>query len=148
MVKRILQVVITLGGIVVGLWYGYENKRDKLITVNVSKTNEKADRLNKKYTREHIRELVKIKVVDFVPRSLGGAKDIKIELANNSSFNIDAVVALIKCLKQNDHVVHEEEVIFQNVKPGDVLLLPVPDQRRGVKLKCDIAHVESKELGM
>jgi len=93
--------------------------------------------------KNNLMELVKVNTNDYKIGLLGGINNLKITLLNKSLVSLKKVEVQIDYLGPESRIVKSQTVFFENVGPGEDLLLDVPKSNRGVKVSCSVKKIIS-----
>jgi hypothetical protein len=89
----------------------------------------------------NLMQLVKVNTNDYKTGLLGGINNLKITLLNKSLVALKKVEVQIDYLGPESRIVKSQTVFFENVAPGEDLLLEVPKSNRGVKVTCVVKKI-------
>jgi len=94
-------------------------------------------------TDNNLMQLVKVNTNDYKTGLLGGINNLKLTLFNKSLITLKKVEVQIDYLGPEKRVVKTQTVFFENVGPGEDLLLDVPKSNRGVKVNCIVKKINT-----
>jgi hypothetical protein len=93
----------------------------------------------------NLRKLVQLEANDYHVGLLGGIKNLRLLVTNNSAFVLERVKIRLQYLKPNGDVIKTENLLMKKVNPKSSKSLAVSAQKRGVKIKYLITDIESTQ---
>lgn len=119
-----------------------DNKSGKQAAATGSETSEK------KEIRKNIKMYVYAGSNEYDRRGLGGISNLEISVNNASDYPIDKVRVKIMYIKANGGVHEVKYEDFHAIKPNSKATHKIPDTKRGISVKYEIATIKSKALGL
>ena len=95
---------------------------------------------------EDLSSKIALTASDYNVGLLGGIRNLKMTLQNDSRYTLDKVTVEVKYLNQNGKIISTEQLYFQNVQAGNAASLEVNKSKRGVKVDYQVTNIECKEL--
>lgn len=102
----------------------------------------------KKEIRKNIKMYVYAGSNEYDRRGLGGISNLEISVNNASDYPIDKVRVKIMYIKANGGVHEVKYEDFHAIKPNSKATHKIPDTKRGISVKYEIATIKSKALGL
>jgi hypothetical protein len=102
-----------------------------------------SDEINKPVAKENLFNLVEVKPNEYKTGLLGGISNLKFELTNKSSVELQRVAVEVKYLGPEKKVVKKHTVYFENVLPGAQNTIDVPKSNRGVTIEYTVTDIKS-----
>jgi hypothetical protein len=93
----------------------------------------------------NLRKLVQLEANDYQVGLLGGIKDLRLLVTNQSGFLLDRVKIKLQYLKPNGDVLKTENLSILNVNAKSSKSLAVAPHKRGVKIKYLITDIQSRQ---
>ncbi|HEY1199880.1 MAG TPA: hypothetical protein VGE79_02815 [Niastella sp.] len=119
-----------------------DNKSGKQTATTGSESSEK------KEIRKNIKMYVYAGSNEYDRRGLGGISNLEISVNNASDYPIDKVRVKIMYIKANGSVHEVKYEDFHAIKPNSKATHKIPDTKRGISVKYEIATIKSKALGL
>jgi hypothetical protein len=115
--------------------------------------SEKTARINqeeaaKTVARNTIRLYVTARANRYSYKLIGGISNLKITVANNTTYTMDVVKVRVTYLKQSGGVYKYEELNFNGILPRSQMTLNAPDSDRGTHVQFGIETISSSQLGL
>lgn len=102
--------------------------------------------VEKKTYRINWTKFINVTTNDFKKNEIGGIKDLKVFLNNNTPYGLDSVKVKVDYIKSNGEVYQTETMRFDLVLAKNKKELFAPNSKRGVDVKCRIVAVYSSEM--
>jgi len=109
----------------------------------IEPTGDKRVSIKRDETDNNLMQLVKVNTNDYKTGLLGGINNLKVTLLNKSLIALKKVEVQIDYLGPESRIVKSQTVFFENVAPGEDLLLEVPKSNRGVKVNCIVKKIKN-----
>jgi hypothetical protein len=93
-----------------------------------------------------IRKQVKVKTNDYKVGMFGGIDGLQLTAENNSPHFVDRMDVAIDYLKPNGEVIRTDNISFSLIKAKKVQTISVPHSSRGMKVRCRVLTVYSREF--
>jgi len=116
-------------------------KEIKFEKPTIEPTGDKRVSIKRDETDKNLMQLVKVNTNDYKTGLLGGINNLKITLLNKSLVALKKVEVQIDYLGPESRIVKSQTVFFENVAPGEDLLLDIPKSNRGVKVTCIVKKI-------
>lgn len=92
-----------------------------------------------------LKKMVSLEANDYQVGLLGGIKNLRMLVVNNSAFILDKVKFELQYLKPNGEVVKTENMILKSIAPKSSKSMAIPSNKRGVKVTYHITSIQSKQ---
>jgi hypothetical protein len=102
----------------------------------------------KKMVRNNIRLYVKVESNDYDHKGLGGITNLEISVNNPTDYTLDKVRVKIMYIKANGSIHETKYEDFFFIRPDTKATHKIPDTKRGTSVKCEVATIKSKALGL
>ena len=128
--------------------------KEKLDSANTARINkEKLDSANAvlEAAKTAVRNRIGLYVTancTYDRRMIGSITNLKITVANNTSYTMDAVKVRATYVKQDGEAYKYEEVNFVSILPHSQMTLNAPDSDRGTHVQLGIETISSSQLGL
>lgn len=100
----------------------------------------------KKYFRQNWTNYIHAGFNDYKTGLLGGIKAAQVIVRNDTEFPLDDVVAVVQYYRANGKMLRSAPLNIGQIKAKSSKSIPVPDSRRGVSLKLQLARITSQEM--
>ena len=81
---------------------------------------------------------------DYKERDLGGFRNLKLTVSNDSRATLESVTVEVTYKKYNDDIASIKNIPFHAINPGESLTIKVPDNNRGAKLSYRIIRIDPR----
>jgi hypothetical protein len=106
----------------------------------------KIDKVASDLARKNLWQLVSVDHNTYKTGVFGGISNLSLKLSNKSLFQLEQVEVEVLFLSPEKKTVNKQKVVFENVSPGEQLLIDVPKSSRGVKIEYSIKKISTKEF--
>jgi len=110
-----------------------------------SKDPSKED-LKKKKIRENLGEYVKLSMNNYKQKILGGIKNLRVTITNNSDYPIKNINVDVKVYKMNDKLYTTKYLNFKNIPANGQQVLSVPETAFGTYVRCQVTKINAPAL--
>ena len=111
-----------------------------------AEATERMDRLATETTKKNLWQLVTVNHNDYKTGVFGGISNLSLKLSNRSLFQLQQVEVELLFLSPEKKTVNKQKVVFENVAPGEQLVIDIPKSNRGVKIDYVIKKISTKEF--
>ena len=119
-----------------------EDMKDKEV---VSENKKKEEYEFIEHNGADIKNFVSVRSNNYVLGPLGGFRDLRLTVNNDSRYHLDAVTVELQIIKFNQQPLKTELITFRNVAPNGSLTVKIPDSQRGIRVEFRIKNVESSQ---
>jgi len=100
----------------------------------------------KQYYRKHWKEYIHLSANDYKTGFLGGIKDLKININNQTDFRINRAVVKIYYYRANGDLFKTENVSLKNIAAQTSRSVSAPESPRGLSVKVDFIKITSRSM--
>lgn len=100
----------------------------------------------KKYFRQNWKSYIHVSLNNYKTGLLGGLKNIKVIINNDTEFPIDNATVLLQYFKSNGQLFKRNLVSLNNIQPKTSQEINAPDSRRGMKISVQFEQITSQEM--
>jgi hypothetical protein len=101
--------------------------------------------VKKELKKVDLKKMVSLEANDYQVGLLGGIKNLRMLVINNSALILDKVKFELQYLKPNGDVVKTEHMTLNSVAPKSRKSMAIPSNKRGVKVTYHITSIQSKQ---
>ncbi len=99
-----------------------------------------------KYYRQRWEDYIHLSLNDYNTKFLGGIKNIKITLSNQTDFQIDRASVKVSYYRANGDLFKTENIAFQKIPSQKTQTITAPDSKRGMSVKIQFLKIRSREM--
>lgn len=100
----------------------------------------------KKYFRQNWQNYIHVSLNNYKTGFLGGMKDIKVIVNNDTEFPLDNVMVSLLYFKANGQLFKKGQLSIDNIQPKSSKEISAPDSRRGMKITAKFERITSQEM--
>lgn len=100
----------------------------------------------RKYFRQNWANYIHVSLNDYKTGLLGGVKDIKAIVSNDTEFPLDNVVVKVEYFRSNGKLFKTEQITLSNIKAKTSKSVSAPESRRGMSLKIKLERITSQGM--
>jgi K+ transporter len=100
----------------------------------------------KKYFRQNWKNYIHVSLNDYKTGFLGGVKDIRVIVYNDSVFPLDNVLAVLRYYRANGKLFKTENININNIAGKSSKSAEAPDSRRGLKITLQLQRITSQQM--
>jgi hypothetical protein len=98
------------------------------------------------YFRRNWKQFISVTTSDYHTRFLGGIKDLKVIVKNQTEYPLDNVVVSVEYMKGNGEVFKTEQYSVNNVPAKGVQSVDAADSRKGQKVAITLISITSQPM--
>jgi hypothetical protein len=100
----------------------------------------------KKYFRQNWQNYIHVSLNDYKTSLLGGVRDVKVIVNNDTEFALDNVTALVQYYRANGKLFKTEHISINNIPAKSSKNMAAPDSRRGMSIKLQLQRITSQDM--
>lgn len=100
----------------------------------------------KKYFRQNWQNYIHVSLNNYKTGFLGGLKDIKVIVNNDTEFPLDNVTVSLQYFKANGQLFKKGQLSVDSIQPKSSKEIVAPDSRRGMKIAVKFERITSQEM--
>jgi hypothetical protein len=100
----------------------------------------------KKYFRQNWQNYIHVSLNNYKTGFLGGMKDIKVTVNNDTEFPLDNVMVSLLYFRANGKLFKKGQLSIDNIQPKSSKEITAPDSRRGMKITVKFQRITSQEM--
>lgn len=100
----------------------------------------------REYYRRNWKQFIAVNTSDYRTGLLGGIKDLKILVRNQSDYPLDNVVVSVEYMRGNDNVFKTEQYTINNVPAKGTQSVAASNSRKGMKVKIKLISITSQAM--
>lgn len=162
---KLLPMLTVIGIIAAGIivWLLYQNSKNQEIinTINDKVTTQEIEKENAESERNRINQAITAKNMkyrnnwsDYIEATngkyqyseMGGIKELKVIVTNNTEYMLDEVEVLVHYIKKNGDYFKTETVMVYNIPAKGNKSVGAPESNRGTSVRMDIQSITSKKM--
>lgn len=99
-----------------------------------------------KYYRKNWKNYIRLSVNNYETGFLGGLKNIKIAVSNQTDYSLDEVAVSINYYRASGQLFKTETLHLKNIPPKNKHWISAPDSRRGMSIKAKLTRITSRTM--
>ena len=108
----------------------------------------KTDKIPSELAKKNLWQLVSVNHHNYKTGVFGGISNLSLKLTNKSLYQLEKVEIEVLYFSPEKKTVNKQNVVFENVSPGEQMNLNVPKSSRGVSFEYSIKKISTKEFGL
>lgn len=100
----------------------------------------------KKYFRQNWQNYIHVSLNNYKTGFLGGLKDIKVTVNNDTEFPLENVMVSLQYFRANGKLFKRNDVSIDNIPPKSSKEIAAPDSRKGMKITATFKRITSQEM--